>query len=174
MRARWLIALAAAALLLAACGGGDDGETGSAGNGDMQMDEGMGSMDGQGMSDEIDFGRPGDPGEADRKIRIEALDSLEFEPARIEVEDGEVVTFVVKNVGKTVHEFTLGDEDFQMAHEEEMSMDGMGEDKSYSVTLDPGEPKELTWVFSQSGEVRYGCHEPGHYEGGMVGTIMVE
>lgn len=173
MKAKWLIAISAAALLLAACGGGGDGGTGSAGDdsGDMQMDEGTETM-GRG-DDTIDFGRPGDPGDADRKIRIEALDSLEFDPASVEVEEGEVVTFVVNNAGKTVHEFTLGDEDFQMAHEEEMSMDGMGEDTPYSITLDPGKTKELTWEFNVSGEVLYGCHQPGHYEGGMVGAIMM-
>lgn len=172
MHARWLIAVAAAALILAACGGGD-GSTGSAEDGmGSQMDEGMGSIGDQGTG-EIDFGRPGDPADAGRKIRIEALDSLEFDPARVEVEEGEVVTFVVANVGKTIHEFTLGDEDFQMAHEEEMSMDGMGEDKSYSVTLDPGETKQVTWVFNTPGEFLFGCHQPGHYEGGMVGAITV-
>lgn len=136
------------------------------------MDEGM-DMGDQGASDEIDFGRPGDPADADRKIRIEALDTLEFDPDQVEVEEGEVVTFEVANVGKTIHEFTLGDEDFQMAHEEEMSMDGMAEDAPYSVTVDPGETKELTWVFSKPGEVVYGCHQPGHYEGGMVGAVTV-
>lgn len=173
MRARWLIAMAVAALFLAACGGGGDGETGSAGHdsGDMQTDEGMDSMGGG--DDTIDFGSPGDPGDADRKVRIEALDSLEFDPAQVEVEEGEVVTFLVTNAGNTIHEFTLGDEDFQMAHGEKMLMHGMGENTSYSVTLDPGETKEFTWAFNKPGEVLFGCHQPGHYEGGMVGDITV-
>lgn len=170
MRARWLVAVAAAALVLAACGGGD-GSTGSAEDGmDSQMDEGMGSL---GDDTEIDFGQPGDPADAGRKIQIEALDSLEFDPARVEIEEGEVVTFVVANVGKMIHEFTLGDEDSPMAHEEQMSMDGMGKDESYSVSLDPGETKQVTWVFNTAGEFFFGCHQPGHYEGGMVGAITV-
>lgn len=171
MRARWMIGMAVAALFLAACGGGGDGETGSTGDASPGMDMDGGSM-GEG-DDTIDFGQPGDPADADREIRIEALDTLEFDPALVEVDEGEVVTFVVTNAGSNIHEFTLGDEDFQMAHEEEMSMDGMGEDTPYSVALDPGETKELTWVFSESGEVMYGCHQPGHYEGGMVGTITM-
>lgn len=171
MRARWVVAVAAATLILAACGGGDD-STGSAEDGtDSQMDEGMGSTDHN--TGEIDFGQPGDPADAGREIQIEALDSLAFDPARLEVEKGEAVTFVVANGGKTIHEFTLGDEDFQRAHEEEMSMDGMGGDEPYSVNLDPGETKQLTWVFDTAGEFLFGCHQPGHYEGGMIGAITV-
>lgn len=80
---------------------------------------------------------------------------------------------MVTNAGKTKHEFTLGDEGFQMAHEEDMAMDGMGGDAPNSLVLEPGETRELTWMFTDAGEVQYGCHEPGHYEGGMVGTVMV-
>lgn len=41
------------------------------------------------------------------------------------------------------------------------------------VSVESGENASLTWRFTESGEVLYGCHEPGHYEGGMVGTIGV-
>jgi uncharacterized cupredoxin-like copper-binding protein len=75
----------------------------------------------------------------------------------------------------TVHEFTLGDEDFQAAHEEEMSGEHhMEMDTDTSISIDAGEIEKLTWSFSKAGEVLYGCHEPGHYEAGMVGTIAVE
>jgi uncharacterized cupredoxin-like copper-binding protein len=157
MRNSWLIAVVAGGLLFAACGGGNDSGEAEMGHGD----------------DTIDFGRPGKPADADREIRIEGLDSLEFEPSGIEVERGETVTFVVTNAGENRHEFTLGDEDYQMAHEEEMAMDGMEGDEPNSVALEPGETKEVTWTFTNAGEVLYGCHEPGHYEEGMVGTVMV-
>lgn len=173
MRTKWLLATLATALLLAACGGGNGSEdSASDGSTDSQMDN---SMDSMGAGDDaIDFGRPGEAADADREIDIRALDSLEFEPASIEVEQGETVTFVVTNAGENSHEFTLGDEDFQMAHQEEMEMDGMGGDEPNSVALEPGETKELTWTFTDTVEVLYGCHEPGHYEGGMVGTVSVD
>jgi uncharacterized cupredoxin-like copper-binding protein len=37
----------------------------------------------------------------------------------------------------------------------------------------PGETEEITWTFTDAGGTLYGCHEPGHYEGGMVGSIEV-
>ncbi|MFP5297979.1 MAG: hypothetical protein ACLGHL_03200, partial [Actinomycetota bacterium] len=136
MRIRWVFAILAAVVLLAACGGGDgsmdmsgDGATGS------EMDHG--SMDNGEM---MEFGRPGDPADATRKVEVEALDSLAFQPEAIEVEQGETVTFVVINTGKIRHEFTLGDEDFQNDHAEEMQMNGMG-DSPNSVVLEPGETK---------------------------------
>jgi uncharacterized cupredoxin-like copper-binding protein len=95
------------ALVLAACGGGDEG----AGDGHSSgMHGGNGSM--------MDFGAPANPDDADRMIEIDALDALEFDPDSVEVESGDVVTFVVTNVGSDDHEFVLGDEAFQTEHEE--------------------------------------------------------
>lgn len=171
MKARLIVLAAAAGLLLAACGGAND--TGS--NAD-RSGGGMGTeahdMDSM-ASDDFDFGAPADDFESERSVRIQALDSLEFSPSTVDVDAGETVTFVVTNEGQTDHEFTLGDEDFQEAHEQEMDMDSMNEDDAYSFQLAPGETKKLTWTFAKSGKVLYGCHEPGHYEGGMVGTITV-
>jgi uncharacterized cupredoxin-like copper-binding protein len=42
-----------------------------------------------------------------------------------------------------------------------------------SVSVGPGEIKELTWRFDQASEVLYGRHEPGHYKGGMVGSVEI-
>ena len=172
MRTRSLLAVLAVALLLAACGGGNgSADSASGGSAESHMEHDMGSMGGG--DDSIDFGHPGKPGDAGRKIRVEALDSLDFDPAGVDVEQGETVTFVVTNEGKNRHEFILGDKDFQMAHEEEMAMHGMGGGDSNSVVVEPGETKEVTWTFTRAGEVLYGCHERGHYEGGMVGTVTV-
>ena len=126
-------------------------------------------------------GAPAEASEADRTIEIDANDSLEFDPEAIEVEVGETVTFVVSNTGKAVHEFVLGNETYQEEHEEEMSGEGGGEDHggmdmdddSNAISVAPGATEEITWTFDEAGEVLYGCHEPGHYEGGMVGAIEV-
>lgn len=40
-----------------------------------------------------------------------------------------------------------------------------------SISIPPGETADLTWKFTDPGSLQFGCHEPGHYEGGMVGTI---
>lgn len=54
-----------------------------------------------------------EPAKATGKIVIRASDELRFDPASIEVKPGDVVTFVVQNIGKTDHEFVLGDRAYQ-------------------------------------------------------------
>ena len=136
------------------------------------------SPDGRGMDmDEMfAFGEPADAEEADRQIEVDTLDSFRFEPDAVDVEHGETITFVVTNKGEVDHEFVLGDEAFQEHHaaemaEGEMDMEHMAEPNT--LVVEPGQTEELTWSFSEQGEVLYGCHEPGHYEAGMVGKITV-
>lgn len=115
-------------------------------------------------------GEPADPSDAATTIEVKALDQLRFDPATIDVSSGDVVTFVVTNEGDTDHEFVLGDASYQEAHGGDMEHDmSMGN----AISVAPGETEELTWRFTGAGEVLYGCHEAGHYDGGMVGTIEV-
>ena len=112
-----------------------------------------------------------------RTIEIKALDSLRFDPVEVTVTAGEPIHFVVTNEGSNPHEFVLGDEALQMQHEEEMESDGSmqhGMDMDLpALTLAPGETKEATVTFDDAGTILYGCHESGHYDGGMVGMITV-
>lgn len=139
---------AAAALLLAACGDDDTNTTAGSGT---------------------------------RTIEIEMRD-IEFSPDEVEVEAGETVRFVFHNVGAVRHDAFIGDEAAQEEHEMEMSagdddmdMGGEGEDDAGDggITVEPGETGELTHTFSEGDELLIGCHEPGHYEAGMVVTIDV-
>lgn len=152
------------AVTLTACGSGGD-HAGHSGSTDHS-----GSMD---HSGEVP-GAPAAASEADREVEVVASDELHFDPPSIEVSTGEVVTFVVRNEGKMDHEFVLGDETYQHQHEDDMQA---GDDHmsalDNAVTVGPGETAELTWSFDAAGQVLYGCHEPGHYDGGMVGTIEV-
>ena len=117
------------------------------------------------------IGEPGDPGDADRTIEVQTTENLKFEPASMEVTAGETITFVVTNDTTTAHEFVLGDEAYQDSHGD--AMDDM-EHEGNAVTLDPGATGEVTWTFSEAGEVIYACHVAGHYASGMKGTISVE
>lgn len=120
-------------------------------------------------------GGPADTAEAARTIEVTALDTMAFEPAGIEVSAGEVVTFAVTNRGQAVHEFTLGDATMQHEHAEAMAHmpEGVAHALPNSITLQPGETHQLTWRFGEVGELEYACHEPGHYEAGMRGTMRV-
>lgn len=191
--------LAVLAMVLAACGGGADADAGQAAPSepaessqeaavtDEQHEEDEGSHeedessheDGDDHDDEFTFGRPGEASEADRVVEVDANDALTFSPAEIAVSAGETVTFVVTNTGAIPHDFTLGDQATQDAHEAEMAeMAASGDMGEHSdpnaVVLEAGETKELTWTFSEAGTVLIGCHQPGHYDAGMKGTVEVE
>jgi uncharacterized cupredoxin-like copper-binding protein len=112
------------------------------------------------------------------RIEIEALDELAWAPPSVTVQAGETVTFVVTNDGEAQHEFVLGPEHVQQAHEDAaaggMEHGEAGEEAMAVLELAPGETGEATVTFDEPGEILYGCHEPGHYDGGMVGTVTVE
>jgi uncharacterized cupredoxin-like copper-binding protein len=111
-------------------------------------------------------------------IEVQALDELAWDPASVTVQAGETVTFVVTNDGQAQHEFVLGPDHVQEAHEEAaaggMEHGEAGEEAMAVLELAPGETEEATITFDEPGEILYGCHEPGHYDGGMVGTVTVE
>lgn len=169
-----MAAVAAAGLVLTACGSGgsetplDQTATGSGDHGAMGEGE-PGDMAMAGI------GEPADAADADRTIEVATLDTMAYDPSTIAVEAGEATTFSVTNAGDAVHEFTLGDEAMQEAHEEEMADmgAGMAHDEPNSISLQPGETRELTWRFGDAGTVIYACHEPGHYTAGMRGEVTV-
>lgn len=122
------------------------------------------------------FGEPADAADADRIIDIDAADDFSFDPDNIEVEVGETVTFRVINIGKLPHDFTIGDSDTQDDHEAEMAempTGAMAADDTNAMTLDPGQTKEMTWTFTEAGDILTGCHIPGHYAAGMRGSITI-
>lgn len=124
---------------------------------------------------EFSFGEPADAASADRVIEITASDDFRFDPASIEVSAGETVTFRVTNTGAIPHDFTLGDEATQQSHAEEMEeMPGMEMSDPNAMALAPGETQELTWHFTEAGDLLIGCHEPGHYEAGMKVQVAVQ
>lgn len=127
---------------------------------------------------EIDFGEPGDPAAADRVVEMKMLDSLAFEPSTVEVSQGETITFSVTNTGKLLHDFTLGNEAAQEAHSAEMADMGPsgemgGGSDPNAMKVEPGEPKELTWTFTEPGDLLIVCQIPGHAEAGMVADVVV-
>ena len=119
-----------------------------------------------------------------RTIDVTMTDNA-FQPTQLQVNSGETVTLRFKNDGIVTHEAILGNDAVQMAHHAEMTAstagmahdgmghDGMAETSADAVTVEAGKAGELTHTFSESGTVLIGCHEPGHWEGGMKATIKI-
>ncbi len=110
-----------------------------------------------------------------RTVQVQMTDELRFEPAEFTFQAGERVRFEVANAGAIVHEFLIGDEAAQDEFEMEMSEgNGMAHDTDAGVSVEPGATETFEYTFSDARELLAGCHEPGHYDGGMKAKITVE
>jgi uncharacterized cupredoxin-like copper-binding protein len=109
-----------------------------------------------------------------RTIDVTMSDELLFEPTTFTVSAGETVTFRVHNAGRTLHEFYVGDEAAQAEHEAVMAEMGMAHGDESDIGVEPGATGSLEYTFADPGELLVGCHQPGHYAGGMRATIQVE
>ncbi len=109
----------------------------------------------------------------ERVVEVEMRD-IAFAPTALDVRAGEKVRFVFKNTGQVAHDAFIGDAAAQEEHEKEMRS-GHGDHGSGSnaVTVKPGKTAQLTYTFSQPGQILLGCHQPGHYTGGMKAAINV-
>jgi len=115
-------------------------------------------------------------GDADpRTIEVAMTDDLRYDPDELIVRAGETVRFLVRNEGTMVHEFLIGTPEDQARFEEEMvAGHGGGHGDEVGVTVDPGDMVEFTYTFGAEGDLLVGCHQPGHYAGGMVANLTVE
>jgi uncharacterized cupredoxin-like copper-binding protein len=121
-----------------------------------------------------EWGIAGDPKAITRTIEIAMTDDMRFTPDRIEIRQGEMVKFVVKNGGKTLHELVLGTKPELDKHAALMvKFPGMEHDESHMVHVKPRKSEPLVWNFNRPGEFQFACLIPGHYQAGMVGTIVV-
>ena len=84
------------------------------------------------------------------------------------------MAFVVTNPGSVAHDFVIGDEAVQLAHERQMAS-GASDDMASgsSIEVPAGTTATLVYTFDQLGTLIFGSHVPGHYADGMRGTITV-
>ena len=119
-----------------------------------------------------------DPAAADGEVRTVTAalsDEMAIEVSENEFTVGETVRFEVTNTGAIVHEFYLGTAEEQAHHAEEMEqMGGMGHDEPNGVAVEPGATETLEYTFTDAGEILAGCHEPGHYDAGMVTSLTAD
>ncbi len=121
-------------------------------------------------------GKPAPAAKATKVIRVTTLDNMRYEFSDTpELNNGDIVTFIVTNAGQIDHEFSIGDEQEQQAHREMMrKMPNMAHEDGNTVTVKPGETKQLTWQFNTGAEVVFACNIPGHFEAGMVARAEVK
>ena len=137
----------------------------------------------------------GDPKNIDRTIEINMYDYY-YEPNVIKVKIGETIKFIIRNLGEMVHEYNIGTKEMHIKHQPEMQklvdhgilmvdkidkikmkkmskMDhSLGHSHSNSIMLEPKKSGEIIWKFSKDINLEMACNIPGHYESGMVGSLV--
>jgi uncharacterized cupredoxin-like copper-binding protein len=120
------------------------------------------------------YGREGDPRKVKRVIRIDMSDAMRYFPDQVRVKRGDTVRFAVRNKGELHHEMVIGTMDELKRHAELMKKHGeMGQDGANVAHVAPGGTGRIVWQFTRAGEFYYGCLIPGHFDAGMIGTIVV-
>lgn len=120
-------------------------------------------------------GKPALAAKATKTIRLTTEDTMRFIFASTpDLKNGDIVKFVITNKGQIAHEFSIGDETEQQAHREMMrKMPGMVHQDGNTVTIQPGETRELAWQFKSGNDVVFACNIPGHFEAGMVARAKI-
>src|SRR6186997_2071675 len=107
------------------------------------------------------------------EVAVTMTDAMRFQPGVLTVKAGEPITFVVRNAGVVVHEFFVGSVAEQVDHAAEMADGGISHGHDNALSVAPGQTGSLTMTFATAGSLLVGCHEPGHYEAGMAGTLTI-
>jgi uncharacterized cupredoxin-like copper-binding protein len=122
---------------------------------------------------EYAFGREGDPRKVKRVIKIEMSDTMRYFPDEIRVKRGDTVRFVLRNGGKSPHEMVIGSmEELKkratLVRHGDAKVSGPG-----AAHVAAGSTARFVWQFTRPGEYYYACLIPGHFDAGMIGTIVV-
>lgn len=127
-----------------------------------------------GGHDDAAIGEPGVATEATRTVAVDMTDTMRFSPASFTAKQGETIRFVVKNSGQIKHEFVLGSAKDLKEHYAAMKKNPEMEHADENmVTVAPGQTGEVVWKFTKTGKVDFACLQPGHYDAGMKGRVMV-
>lgn len=128
-----------------------------------------------GGHDDATIGEPGVIAEAGRTVVVDMADTMRFSPASITVMQSETIRFVVKNSGNIKHEFVLGTARELKEHYAAMKkFPEMEHAEENMVTVAAGQTGEVIWKFTRNGTVNFACLQPGHYDAGMKGRVMVK
>lgn len=119
-------------------------------------------------------GEPGKASQVSRTINVDMTDNMRFTPAEISVRQGETVRFVVRNLGSAKHEMVLASPaELKEHYAMMMKMPGMEHADDNMVSVAPGKTGEIVWRFTKSGKIDFACLQPGHFDAGMKGFVVV-
>ncbi|MEI8595848.1 copper-resistant cuproprotein CopI [Photobacterium sp. Hal280] len=142
-----------------------------------QMDHSEMSTDGMKMAGMSAVGMPAQGAKPDKVVHVILSDDMKIRFKKdVQIEANDVVQFVVMNTGKIDHEFSIGSMAEQLKHREMMRnmTTGHAHDSGSTVTVKPGQAKQLRWYFHGEPDVELACNIPGHAEAGMVKSILVQ
>ena len=121
------------------------------------------------------FGQEGDPTKVSRTIRVGMSDRMRFTPATLVVKRGQTVKFVVHNDGQVLHEMVLGTPQALEEHAALMKkFPDMEHADANMAHVKPGKSGAIVWQFTKAGAFEFACLQPGHFEAGMVGKVVVK
>lgn len=121
------------------------------------------------------FGQEGNPKKVSRTIKVDMADSMRFTPSDVTVKKGETVRFVVHNSGQVLHEMVLGTREALAEHAALMKkFPNMEHADANMAHVKPSKTGEIVWRFTKPGEFQFACLQPGHFEAGMVGKVVVK
>ncbi|WP_428420455.1 cupredoxin domain-containing protein [Methylibium sp.] len=156
-----LLAISLVALGSAAFAHGDDDHAKTAGG---HVDGGHASA----------LGKPGDPKKVTRTVEITMSDAMRFSPPSVAVKRNETIRFMLKNQGKVKHEMVLGTIKELKEHAALMlKFPEMEHADPNQASVEAGKTGELVWQFTKTGTFDFACLQPGHYEAGMKGQVVV-
>ncbi|MEM4302205.1 MAG: hypothetical protein QW570_08910 [Candidatus Caldarchaeum sp.] len=92
--------------------------------------------------------------------------------APVTVKAGEVVKFVIKNIGQTMHEMHIGR---KVNLKDEVYDEPLFTEGYDTLFLDKGQTAELVLIIpNKPGEWELGCLHEGHYPAGMKAKLIIQ
>lgn len=96
-----------------------------------------------------------------------SLGNMVITPSLTTFSVGVPYTFVVANEDTIEHELVI-----ERRGEVDVPLETNGHEAEVE-DVEPGEAKRFRWTFTEPGEYQLACHEPGHFEAGMLVAIEV-
>ncbi|HIF9215476.1 TPA: copper-binding protein [Photobacterium damselae] len=125
-------------------------------------------------------GMPAPQNQASQTVKVSLSDDMKIQFAQpLNIKQGDIVHFSVTNTGKIAHEFSIGSIEEQAKHREMMkSMPDMKHDMKHddgtTITVEPGQTKDITWHFMGEKFIEFACNIPAHSEHGMKMNYVLQ